>query len=79
MLFVGFKVFELSKKALTRTVNKPMLDPNLLRTDIETVAQKLKVKGHHFDSDAYLALEAERKSLQVAAEEMQALRKLRST
>ncbi len=55
-----------------------MLDPNLLRSDIAGVAQKLKIKGHTLDVDAYNALEAERKSLQVKSEELQALRKSRS-
>lgn len=55
-----------------------MLDPNLLRTNIETVAEKLKIKGHLLDVGAYKSLEAERKSLQIRSEELQALRNSRS-
>ncbi len=55
-----------------------MLDPNLLRTDIESVADKLQIKGHQLDVQAYRELEDERKSLQVESEELQALRNSRS-
>ncbi len=55
-----------------------MLDPNLLRSDIETVAKQLEIKGHHLDVEAFKLLEAERKSLQVRSEELQAQRKSRS-
>ncbi len=55
-----------------------MLDPNLLRNDIEAVAQKLTIKGHTLDVAAYKKLEAERKELQVKSEELQALRNSRS-
>jgi len=55
-----------------------MLDPNLLRRDIETVADKLVIKGHSLDVDAYKKLEADRKALQVKAEELQATKNSRS-
>ena len=55
-----------------------MLDPNLLRNDIEAVAVKLAIKGHSLDVSAYQQLESERKSLQVKSEELQAQRKARS-
>ncbi len=55
-----------------------MLDPNLLRSEIDVVAEKLTIKGHTLDVDAYKTLEAERKQLQVDAEGLQAQRKARS-
>lgn len=55
-----------------------MIDPQLLRNDIERVAAALKNKGHHLDVSAYQELEAKRKSLQVEAEELQAKRNARS-
>ncbi|GAA6139369.1 serine--tRNA ligase [Arenicella sp. 4NH20-0111] len=55
-----------------------MLDPNLLRSDIETIAQKLTIKGFSLDINSYQELEAKRKSLQVKSEELQALRKAKS-
>jgi len=55
-----------------------MLDPNLLRNDINAVAAALKVKHHELDVAAYRDLEAQRKALQVESEELQAKRKARS-
>ncbi|MFQ3244766.1 MAG: seryl-tRNA synthetase [Arenicella sp.] len=55
-----------------------MIDPQLLRNDLEAVAEGLKVKGHTLDVAAYQALEAKRKSLQVESEELQAKRNARS-
>jgi len=55
-----------------------MLDPNLLRNDIDAVATALKIKGFELDIQAYQALEAKRKSLQIESEELQAKRKARS-
>lgn len=55
-----------------------MIDPQLLRNDIEAVAAALKIKGHVLDVAAYQALEAKRKSLQVESEELQAKRNARS-
>ncbi|MGK0375207.1 MAG: seryl-tRNA synthetase [Arenicella sp.] len=55
-----------------------MIDPQLLRNDIEAVAAALKIKGHGLDVAAYQALEAKRKSLQVESEELQAKRNARS-
>lgn len=51
-----------------------MIDPQLLRNDIETVATALKIKGHQLDVAAFQSLEAERKALQVESEELQAKR-----
>ena len=55
-----------------------MLDPNLLRNDIDAVAKALKIKGYDLDVEAYQSLESERKALQVESEELQAKRKARS-
>lgn len=55
-----------------------MIDPQLLRNDLDSVAAALKVKGHTLDVSAYQALEAKRKSLQIESEELQAKRNARS-
>ncbi len=55
-----------------------MLDPNLLRSDIDAVAKALKIKGYDLDIQAYQSLESERKALQVESEELQAKRNSRS-
>ena len=48
-----------------------MLDPKLLRSDLNAVAESLLTKGYTLDFEAFLALEAQRKALQVAAESVQ--------
>ena len=48
-----------------------MLDPKLLRSDINSVAERLTVKGYHLDCDAFLALESKRKELQLSSEALQ--------
>ena len=48
-----------------------MLDPKLLRSDLNAVADSLKIKRYDLDTDAFLALEAQRKELQLAAESLQ--------
>jgi seryl-tRNA synthetase len=48
-----------------------MIDPKLLRADIDTIAQQLKIKNYDLDIKAFLALEARRKSLQLDAERLQ--------
>ena len=55
-----------------------MLDPNLLRNEIDAVVTALKIKGFELDAQAYQSLETKRKSLQVQSEELQAKRKARS-
>ena len=47
-----------------------MLDPKLLRQDARSVAENLARRGFEFDADAYLALEEQRKALQVETEEL---------
>ena len=55
-----------------------MIDPQLLRGDIETVAAKLRERGYEMDIKQYQNLEQKRKSLQVEAESLQAERNSRS-
>ena len=45
-----------------------MIDQKLLRQSAEEVADNLARRGHEFDADAYLALEAQRRTLQVDTE-----------
>ena len=47
-----------------------MIDPKLLRQDAAGVAANLARRGFEFDADAYLALEEQRKALQVETEEL---------
>jgi seryl-tRNA synthetase len=47
-----------------------MLDPKLLRADIETVRVNLDRRGFHLDTERYGALEERRKSQQVEADEL---------
>jgi len=51
-----------------------MLDPQLLRRDIEDVAAKLSARGYALDVAGFQALEQERRSVQVRTEELQAAR-----
>ncbi|MGE5386106.1 MAG: serine--tRNA ligase [Betaproteobacteria bacterium] len=51
-----------------------MLDINLLRTQLDTVASRLATRGKPIDFSAFSALEAERKTLQTRTQELQAQR-----
>lgn len=51
-----------------------MIDPQLLRKDIQTVADRLKVRGFELEVSQYQGLESQRKILQVEVEELQAKR-----
>ena len=53
-----------------------MIDQKLLRQSAGEVADNLARRGHEFDADAYLALEEQRKTLQV---DMEGLRNERNT
>jgi seryl-tRNA synthetase len=55
-----------------------MLDSRLLRSDLDSVVEKLKVKNFDFDADAFRQLEEQRKSLQVSTESLQSERNSRS-
>jgi seryl-tRNA synthetase len=48
-----------------------MLDPKLLRSELNTIAQSLKVKGFALNCDEFLSLEVQRKELQLDAEAIQ--------
>ena len=52
-----------------------MLDPKLLRNDLDSVVAQLAQKGVTFDVAAYQALETKRKSLQLETESLQNRRK----
>ncbi len=55
-----------------------MLDPHLLRSDTQSIADRLAIKGFTLDVDAFHLLEAQRKQLQVEVEDLQAKRNSRS-
>ena len=55
-----------------------MLDPLLLRTQLEDTAAQLARRGFVLDTAALAALEAERKQVQTATQELQNLRNTRS-
>lgn len=55
-----------------------MLDPHYLRTHPDDVAYQLKKRGFRFDAEAFKALEEQRKSLQVATQNLQNERNQRS-
>ena len=51
-----------------------MLDPLILRNDIEKAAADLQVRGYALDTGAYRTLEAKRKALQLETEALQSKR-----
>ena len=55
-----------------------MLDPQLLRHDLEKVATALARRGYHLDMEQFASLENSRKRLQTRLEELQSLRNKRS-
>ena len=55
-----------------------MLDPKLLRADIDSVAAQLKRKSYDLDVSRFTRLEQKRKSLQVETQELQSVRNQRS-
>ncbi|MBB1488487.1 serine--tRNA ligase [Oceanospirillum sediminis] len=55
-----------------------MLDPKLIRAELETVAEKLKIRGFELDTARLQELEARRKELQVETEQLQNERNTRS-
>ena len=55
-----------------------MLDPKLLRSDLQSVAAKLKRRGFELDVNAFSSLEEKRKSLQVETQNLQNERNTRS-
>ncbi len=61
-----------------KTTDLNMLDSKLLRSDLESVVEKLKVKNFVFDVDAFREFEEQRKVLQVSTQELQSERNTRS-
>lgn len=55
-----------------------MLDPRLIRQELEATAEKLRIKGYELDVTAVSSLEDQRKSLQVETEELQSRRNSQS-
>lgn len=55
-----------------------MLDQKLLRSELETVAEKLKRRGYELDTKAFAELEAKRKELQIKTEALQSERNTKS-
>ena len=55
-----------------------MLDPKSLRQDLDAVAANLARRGFKLDRERYLALETERKELQVKVETLRQARNERS-
>jgi seryl-tRNA synthetase len=55
-----------------------MLDPKLLRSDTEGIAEKLKVKKYDLDTRLFNKLEDQRKSLQVSTQQLQSEKNARS-
>jgi seryl-tRNA synthetase len=55
-----------------------MLDPKLLRNDLEGVAQQLARRGFELDTEKLQTLEEQRKSIQTQTQELQAQRNSRS-
>ena len=55
-----------------------MLDPHLLRDNPQLVADQLQKRGFKFDVPAFIALDAQRKALQVATQALQNERNQRS-
>jgi seryl-tRNA synthetase len=72
------RVWRLGRIAGRQTNDIDMLDPKLLRSDLDGVADKLKIKNFDLDTDAFRELEEQRKSLQVSTQNLQSERNTRS-
>ena len=55
-----------------------MLDPKLIRSDLESIAKKLKTRGFELDVASLESLEAKRKAVQVETENLQSERNTKS-
>ena len=55
-----------------------MLDPKLLRTNLDAIVEKLRIKNFEFDTTEFKQLEEQRKSLQVQTQNLQNERNLQS-
>lgn len=63
---------------LIKVISDIMLDPKYIRSNPEEVAQLLVKKGYQFPVDEFNALEAQRREVQVQAEQLQSERNTRS-
>ena len=55
-----------------------MLDPKLLRSDLDSVVEQLRIKKFDFDAELFNQLEQQRKSLQVKTQQLQSERNSKS-
>lgn len=55
-----------------------MLDPKLLRADLDSVVEQLRIKNYDFDTGLFSQLEKQRKSLQVNTQQLQSERNSKS-
>jgi len=55
-----------------------MIDPQLIRNDLDNVAKQLLKRGFTLDTEQLIALEAQRKTVQVETQELQSERNTRS-
>ena len=55
-----------------------MLDPALLRGQLDSVAERLKARGYDLPRQAIETIEAQRKAVQTETQELQNLRNTRS-
>ena len=60
--------------ALRNLTDITMLDPILLRKDLQTVVDRLKTRGVSFDTERFNDLESRRKAVQTETESLQARR-----
>ncbi len=70
--------WRLGRAAGRKTTHLIMLDPKLLRSDLDSVVDKLRIKNFEFDADGFRELEEQRKTLQIATQELQNERNSRS-
>jgi len=55
-----------------------MIDPQLIRNDLDNVAKQLLKRGFSLDTEQLIALEAQRKAVQIETQELQSERNTRS-
>ena len=55
-----------------------MLDPKLLRADLDSVVEQLRIKKYDFDTGLFSQLEKQRKSLQINTQQLQSERNSKS-
>jgi len=55
-----------------------MLDPKLLRTNLDTIVEQLRIKKFDFDTKLFNSLEQQRKSLQVNTQQLQSESNIKS-